>query len=139
MEKATGMTNQIPSNGLRSWMGKFWDYRWQIGALALILVAIFKTNGGLMALRGIGRILIPLIIFYLGLRWVQTRLKRKFGAVFQKVMDAQAAAGGFSTQSHGATRGFPGSVRPNATASATLTACPHCGVYVQENHKCPKK
>jgi|GEM_PF-6309140 len=110
----------------KSLLAKIMNLKWQILALSLILVAIFRTNGGLMALRGVGRILVPIIIFYFGLKFLQARIKKKFGPVFQKVFEAQRqAAGGFGQPS-------------GAGGAATLTSCPRCGTYAMPGHTCKK-
>ena len=116
----------------QSFVAKLLAYKWQLLALGMILFAIFRTNGGILALRGFGRILVPLILGYIVLKFVQNRLKKKFGGVFAKVFEAQrqaaGQAGGFRTSPTSANNG----------PTATLVACPKCGVYAASGHICQK-
>ena len=124
-------------------MTKLKEFKWQAGALALLLFAIMMAKGGEMALRPLLRFLLPAGLIY----WVYREAKRRFLAVAgdkirQQIQEAMRRNGGFP----GAAGGFPGgpgtfggqSSQRNKPADGgqVIDLCPKCGAYLGPKHKC---
>ncbi len=96
------------------------EYKWSIIALGCLVGGLLLSRGGMASLMPLLRMLLPVIVVLIVLKFVSNKMRRVASDFMAKKMDQ---VGGFG----------------NAAGSAekkVIDLCPKCGSYKNTNHKC---
>jgi hypothetical protein len=96
------------------------EYKWSFIALGCLLGGLLLSRGGLASLAPLARMLLPVIIAFILVKFISNKVRR--------------VASDFMAKNMGQVGGF-GSVAGNGEKKV-IDLCPKCGSYMNQSHKC---
>jgi hypothetical protein len=96
------------------------EYKWSLVALVCLLGGLLLSRGGLASLAPLGRMLLPVIIAFIAIKFVSNKVRRVTSDFMAKNM---GQVGGFGNVS-------------GSGEKKVIDLCPKCGSYMNPAHKC---
>ena len=96
------------------------EYKWSLVALGCLLGGLLLSRGGMASLAPLARMLLPVIIAFIAVKFVSNKVRR--------------VASDFMAKNMGQVGGF-GNVAGNGEKKV-IDLCPKCGSYMNPGHKC---
>ncbi len=96
------------------------EYKWSLLALGCLFGGLLLSRGGLASLLPLVRMLLPVIIVLIAVKFVSSKVRRVATDFIAKNM---GQVGGFGNVAGGAEKKI-------------IDLCPKCGSYMNPGHKC---